>query len=192
MQHALSQSHRSHAGTRLLLGWTFWAYALYALYLLLETLDFMDLLHSKPPDFSPTYDVVHVAYFMVDMIVCGFLALSFLLLRLHRPAGIATGVISAGMAVFRAGLAYYLYRYTADHQIAPFIYKVGNPFSDLIRGLFVPAQILLSLAAAITAFWRRPEIGPSGEVAADRLPGAVDGQRDAGPLDIDEQGGVIR
>jgi uncharacterized membrane protein len=135
------------------------AYGLYALFLLVEILDFLSLLHSKPPGESATYTVVHVTYFVVEMVVCLSLAFGFLLMR--RGHGTAVGLACLLISVCRLALVYYLYLFTdAEYHWVPYIYKVANEFSDAARVVFLPMQVLFGLVAAWFC-WRASEAAAS-------------------------------
>jgi hypothetical protein len=124
------------------------SYGLYALFLLIEVLDFLSLLHSKPPGESATYTIVHVTYFVVEMVVCLGLAFVFLLMPANTHSGRIAGLACLAFSVGRLGLVYYLYLYTdGESHWVPFIYKVANEFSDAARVIFLPAQVLFGLVS---------------------------------------------
>ena len=89
---SLSASARSQAVTCSVL------FGLYAFYLLIEVLDFLALLHSKEPDYSATYTIVHVAYFMVEMVICLGLSLWIAIINQKRTDNyILPGIILAAI-----------------------------------------------------------------------------------------------
>ncbi|CAD0005135.1 hypothetical protein FLACHUCJ7_02237 [Flavobacterium chungangense] len=127
-------------------------FGLYSFYLLIEILDFLALLHSKEPDYSATYNIVHVAYFIVEMVVCLGLGLWIGMLYLcKRKNPIALTSIFTSVTIFRIVIVYYLYHYsdTVYHSV-PYIYKLANPLSNFFRFSFIYIQILLTAITAIT------------------------------------------
>lgn len=129
-------------------------YGLYTAFLLIEVLDFLSLLHSPPPGGGPTYDLVNVAYYIVEMIVCIALTFGFLLLLVLPLSGTRVAYTCLLVCLFRIGLVYYLYVFTTrEYRWVPYIYKVANDFSDIMRMLMLPSQIILGGVAAW--FWWR-------------------------------------
>ncbi|WP_294276820.1 hypothetical protein [uncultured Chryseobacterium sp.] len=122
-------------------------YGLYAVFLLIECIDFLSMLHTPDPGTHPTYDIVHVAFFIVELIVYAALTLGFVMLlnaENKKPATviILVTLITAG----RAFLDYYLYWYSEPKvHFVPYIYKTSNNFSDLVRATFLPAQLIAGL-----------------------------------------------
>lgn len=129
-------------------------FGLYAFYLLVEVLDFLALLHSKEPDYSATYTIVHVAYFMVEMLVCMGLSLWIAVINPKQTDNyIASGIILATITLFRIIMVYYLYHYSeTTYHFMPYIYKLANPLSNFFRFTFIYLQIIMSLIASITCF----------------------------------------
>lgn len=129
-------------------------FGLYAFYLLIEVLDFLALLHSKEPGYSATYDIVHVAYFMVEMVVCLGLALWTRLLSLDKDKSLLTlGSIMALITIFRVLLVYYLYHYSEpEYHFVPYIYKLANPLSNFFRFTFIYLQITITMICTVSAF----------------------------------------
>lgn len=131
-------------------------YGIYGLFLLIEVLDFLEMLHAKPPGFSPTYDVVHVTFYMVEMTVCMLMAVIFAQLKMSTIRGGALIFIGILTLIFRGALVYYLYLWTdPEYHWVPFIYKKANELSPLMRGLFVPLQLLAAVGLTWSAFRNR-------------------------------------
>lgn len=129
-------------------------FGLYAFYLLIETLDFLALLHSKEPDYSPTYTIVHVAYIIVEMIVCMGLAIWIYIIYLSKASkNLVLGIIFTVVAFFRVILVYYLYHYSEpQYHFVPYIYKLANPLSNVFRFSFIYLQIFAVAVCAIKCF----------------------------------------
>jgi len=129
-------------------------FGLYAFYLLIEVLDFLALLHSKEPDYSATYNIVHVAYFIVEMVVCLGLALWISVIKIRRYDNyILPGIVLAAITLFRIVMVYYLYHYSEPtYHFVPYIYKLANPLSNFFRFSFIYLQIIMCLIASITCF----------------------------------------
>ena len=127
-------------------------FGLYAFYLLIEVLDFLALLHSKEPGYSATYTIVHVAYFMVEMVVCQGLALWIALINPKRTDNyMISGIILAAVSLFRMIMVYYLYHYSEpSYHFVPYLYKLANPLSNFFRFTFIYLQIIMALIASIT------------------------------------------
>ncbi|MCK7556053.1 hypothetical protein MKQ70_13900 [Chitinophaga sedimenti] len=114
------------------------------------------MLHAKPPGFSPTYDVVHVTFYMVEMTVCMLMAVIFAQLKMSTIRGGALIFIGILTLIFRGALVYYLYLWTdPEYHWVPFIYKKANELSPLMRGLFVPLQLLAAVGLMWSAFRNR-------------------------------------
>lgn len=122
-------------------------YGLYAVFLLIECIDFLAMLHTPDLGTHPTYDIVHVAFFIVELIVFTALTLGLVMLlntENKKPATVITLITL--MTAGRAFLDYYLYWYSepAVHFV-PYIYKTSNDFSDFVRATFLPAQLIAGL-----------------------------------------------
>jgi hypothetical protein len=117
-------------------------------------LDFLALLHSKEPDYTATYTIVHVAYFMVEMVVCLGLSLWIAVINPKRTNNyIVPGIILAAITLFRITMVYYLYHYSEPtYHFVPYIYKLANPLSNFFRFTFIYLQIIMALIASITCF----------------------------------------
>lgn len=136
--------------TRLFLQLTALAFGIYAFNTIIESLDFLDPLHSKHPEYSPTYDLVNVAFYMVEALICVALALCVWVLSYHFKKSKNTIWLLAFLVLFRAGVVYFLYLYTADdYRWVPFIYKKANFLSEL-RVLIIPMQFIFAI---LTLFW---------------------------------------
>lgn len=122
-------------------------YFVYGLIFLIETFDFLEMLHTKPADFHPTYDLVNVIYYQMEMIICFLCGFSILFLVSIRQSVKTIFFINMALLIFRAATVYYLYFYKTVERWVPYIYKEASPFSALFRGTFVPAQLILSLVA---------------------------------------------
>lgn len=147
---------RMTAALRRILGLVTAAYGGYAAFLLVEVLDFLALLRAPPQGMHATYDIVDVAFFMVEFIVCGLLALVFLTLRLAGRPGWPLAAACAALTLGRACLGWYLYIHIDPaEQITPFIYKDANAFSGMARMIFVPGQVVLGGVATVIGA-RRP------------------------------------
>lgn len=129
-----------------------YSYGIYAFFLLIESIDFLAMLHTPEPGFSPTYNIVHAVFFVVELVVCGFLTLGLLQLYLTKDKKPSTAaIVISGITVFRCFLVYYLYWYSEPEvHFVPYIYKKANEFSGMFRGLFLPMQIIAGLLAAIS------------------------------------------
>jgi integral membrane sensor domain MASE1 len=140
------------AALRRILGLATAAYGGYAAFLLVEVLDFLALLRAPPQGMHATYDIVDVAFFMVEFIVCGLLALVFLTLSLAGRPGWPLAAACAALTLGRACLGWYLYLHIGSaEQITPFIYKDANAFSGMARMIFVPTQVVLGVVAVASA-----------------------------------------
>ncbi len=124
-----------------------YAYAIYALFLLLECIDFLSLLHTPDPGFHATYSVVHVAFFIIELIVYASVSLGLvILLNLDDKKPSTVILILIVITVFRMVMIYYLYWQTDPKvHFIPYIYKKSNDFSGIIRGTLLPIQIISGL-----------------------------------------------
>ena len=145
-------------------------FGLYAFYLLIEVLDFLALLHSKEPDYNATYTIVHVAYFMVEMVVCLGLALWIAVINPKRTDNyILPGTILAAITLFRIIMVYYLYHYSQpSYHFVPYLYKLANPLSNFFRFTFIYLQILMALIASITCL-RASSVGRKLQFEKSRI-----------------------
>jgi hypothetical protein len=127
-----------------------WVYGIYAAFLLLECIDFLSLLHTKEPGFHATYDIVHVAFFMVEFTLCAALTLGLLLLMIYKEKTVATVIITIlVISVLRAFLVYYLYWQSEPKvHFVPYIYKKANELSGPVRSIFLPLQIISGFVCA--------------------------------------------
>lgn len=131
--------------------WGIYLYGIYALFLLLECVDFLACLHTPDPGLHPTYNIVHVAFFIVELIVYASITLG-LIIQLNvtnkKPATVMTTVLL--ITVVRMFMIYYLYWQSEPKvHFVPYIYKKSNELSGLVRGLLLPAQIIWGL----TCLW---------------------------------------
>ncbi|WP_263601650.1 hypothetical protein [Chryseobacterium sp. PET-29] len=122
-------------------------YIVYGLFLLIETFDFLEMLHSKPADYSPTYSLVNVIFYQMEMLICFLCAFSLIILVSTRQSVKMLFYISLSLFIFRIGTVYYLYFYETEERWVPFIYKRANDFSMLFRRTLVPGQLIVSLIA---------------------------------------------
>ena len=120
-------------------------YFVYGLFLLVETFDFLEMLHTKPKDYSATYSLVNVIFYQMEMIICFLCGFSLVILVSTRQTIKTLFSISILLLIFRAATVYYLYFYETEERWVPFIYKEANPFSTLFRNTLVPAQLIVSL-----------------------------------------------
>lgn len=125
-------------------------YILYGLIFLVETFDFLEMLHTKPKDEHPTYDLVNVIFYQMEMIICFICAFSFIILISTKQSVITWLLTTILLLLFRSATVYYLYFYETEERWVPFIYKEANDFSTLFRRTFVPAQLILNGIAIIT------------------------------------------
>jgi hypothetical protein len=121
-----------------------YAYGLYGAYLVLECLDFLSLLHTPEPGSHATYDITHVAFFIVELIVYSALTLGFIILYNQKEKKPLTVVLVILLiTIFRIVMIYYLYWFSEPKvHFVPYIYKKSNELSGIIRGLLLPAQII--------------------------------------------------
>lgn len=148
-------------------------FSLYAFYLLIEVLDFLALLHSKEPEFSPTYDIVHVAYFIVEMAVVMGIGLWMGILYLARNKNYELmAFLFIFVTISRMAMVYYLYFYTnPTYHWVPYIYKKANELSDLFRFGFVFTQLLFCIfgifmcirVRAVAARYNRLQKAPAAD-----------------------------
>lgn len=120
-------------------------YVVYGLFLMIETFDFLEMLHSKPADYSPTYSLVNVIFYQMEMFICFLCAFSLIILVSTRQSLKMLFFISIALLTFRIGTVYYLYFYETEERWVPLIYKRANDFSMLFRRTFVPGQLMMSL-----------------------------------------------
>jgi hypothetical protein len=138
-----------------------YAYGLYGAYLVLECLDFLSLLHTPEPGFHATYELTHVAFFIVELIVYASLTLGFIILyNQQKKKPLTVVLVMLVITITRLYMIYYLYWFSEPKvHFVPYIYKKSNELSGIIRGLFLPAQII----GGIVASWiwlnilRKPE-----------------------------------
>lgn len=125
-------------------------YILYGLIFLIETFDFLEMLHTKPKDDHPTYGLVNVIFYQMEMIICFICAFSFIILISTKQSVFTLLFVSVLLLIFRASTVYYLYAYETEERWVPFIYKEANDFSMLFRRTFVPAQLICNVIAVIS------------------------------------------
>jgi len=119
-------------------------YIVYGLFLMLETFDFLEMLHTKPADYSPTYSLVNVIFYQMEMFICFLCAFTLIILVSTRQSLKLLFFISLALLIFRIGTVYYLYFYETEERWVPFIYKRANDFSMLFRRTLVPGQLIVS------------------------------------------------
>lgn len=122
-------------------------YIIYGLFLMVETFDFLEMLHSKPADYSPTYSLVNVIFYQMEMFICFLCAFTLIILVSTKQSVKMLFYISLSLFIFRIGTVYYLYFYETEERWVPFIYKRANDFSMLFRRTLVPGQLMVSLIA---------------------------------------------
>ncbi|MDR6158975.1 putative membrane protein [Chryseobacterium sp. SLBN-27] len=120
-------------------------YILYGLFLLIETFDFLEMLHTKPADYSPTYGLVNVIFYQMEMFICFLCAFSLIILVSTKQSLKMLFFISLFLLIFRAGTVYYLYFYETEERWIPFIYKRANDFSMLFTRTLVPGQLIIGV-----------------------------------------------
>ena len=120
-------------------------YIVYGLFLLIETFDFLEMLHTKPADYSPTYSLVNVIFYQMEMFICFLCAFTLIILISTRQSLKMLFFINLVLLIFRIGTVYYLYFYETEERWIPFIYKRANDFSMLFRRTLVPGQIIVGL-----------------------------------------------
>lgn len=124
--------------------WGIYLYGLYAIFLLIECIDFLAYLHTPALGYHPTYNIVHVAFIIAELIVYASITLGFIiLLNLtdKKPARvIITILLITGIRIF---MIYYLYMQTEPKvHFVPYIYKKSNELSGFVRGFMLLAQII--------------------------------------------------
>ncbi|MDO3424852.1 hypothetical protein QWT87_08110 [Chryseobacterium sp. APV1] len=120
-------------------------YIVYGLFLLIETFDFLEMLHTKPEDYSPTYSLVNVIFYQMEMFICFLCAFSLIILVSTKQSLKILFFISLSLLIFRAATVYYLYFYETEERWIPFIYKRANDFSMLFRRTLVPGQLIIGV-----------------------------------------------
>lgn len=120
-------------------------YIIYGLFLMAETFDFLEMLHSKPADYSPTYSLVNVIFYQMEMFICFLCAFSLIILVSTKQSVQTLFYVSLTLLIFRIATVYYLYFYETEERWVPFIYKRGNDFSMLFRRTLVPGQLIVSV-----------------------------------------------
>lgn len=127
-----------------------YAYGIYAVFLLLECIDFLSLLHTSEPGFHATYTIVHVAFFILELIVCSVLTLGLLLMLINPTKKTSTVIaVMLILTVVRIGLVYYLYWYSEPKvHFVPYIYKKANDLSGIVRTILLPTQIISGFVCA--------------------------------------------
>lgn len=124
-------------------------YIIYGLFLMIETFDFLEMLHSKPADYSPTYSLVNVIFYQMEMFICFLCAFTLIILVSTKQSVKMLLFISLSLFIFRIGTVYYLYFYETEERWVPFIYKRANDFSMLFRRTLVPGQLIVG----VISFW---------------------------------------
>lgn len=124
-------------------------YIIYGLFLMIETFDFLEMLHSKPADYSPTYSLVNVIFYQMEMFICFLCAFTLIILVSTKQSVKMLLFISLSLFIFRIGTVYYLYFYETEERWVPFIYKRANNFSMLFRRTLVPGQLIVG----VISFW---------------------------------------
>jgi len=127
-------------------------YIIYGLFLMVETFDFLEMLHSKPADYSPTYSLVNVIFYQMEMFICFLCAFTLIILVSTKQSVKMLFCISLSLFIFRIGTVYYLYFYETEERWVPFIYKRANDFSMLFRRTLVPGQLMVSVIVLWYAF----------------------------------------
>lgn len=128
---------------------------------MIETFDFLEMLHSKPADYSPTYSLVNVIFYQMEMFICFLCAFSLIVLVSTQQSLKMLFFISIVLLLFRTGTVYYLYFYETEERWVPFIYKRAKDFSILFRRTFVPGQLMVSLITVWYAFKALNDISKS-------------------------------
>lgn len=124
-------------------------YIIYGLFLMIETFDFLEILHSKPADYSPTYSLVNIIFYQMEMFICFLCAFTLIILVSTKQSVKMLLFISLSLFIFRIGTVYYLYFYETEERWVPFIYKRANDFSMLFRRTLVPGQLIVG----VISFW---------------------------------------
>lgn len=133
--------------------WGIYLYGIYALFLLLEATDLLAYLHTPATGYHPTYNIVHVAFIIIELIVYASITLGFIIL-LNLTDKKPTTVIIPMLLVttVRIFMIYYLYVQTEPEvHFVPYIYKKSNELSGFVRGLMLPAQIIWGIVC--TSIW---------------------------------------
>jgi len=127
-----------------------YAYGLYAAYLVLECFDFLSLLHTPEVGFHATYDIIHVAFFIVELIVYAALTLGFITMYIYSDKNPLTVVfVVLSITLIRIFMIYYLYWFSEPKvHFVPYIYKKSNELSGVVRGLLLPFQIICGLVCS--------------------------------------------
>lgn len=120
-------------------------YIIYGLIVLIETFDFLEMLHTKPVDYSPTYSLVNVIFYQMEMFICFLCGFSLIILVSTKQTLKTLLFVNIILLIFRAATVYYLYWYETEERWVPFIYKEANIFSTLFRRTFVTAQIIFGI-----------------------------------------------
>ena len=124
--------------------WGIYLYGIYALFLLLESIDFLAYLHTPAPGYHPTYNIVHVAFIIVELIVYAAITLGFIIqlnITDKKPATVI--IITLLITGIRIFMIYYLYMQTEPKvHFVPYIYKKSNELSGFVRGFILLAQII--------------------------------------------------
>ncbi|WP_316831471.1 hypothetical protein [Pedobacter aquatilis] len=149
-QNVLTHSETKFSTGNTTLKWGIWLYGFYALFLLLECIDFLAYLHTPELGYSPTYNIVHVAFFIVELIVYAFIVLGLIIqlnLTDKKPLTVMTTVLLiTGIRMF---MIYYLYWQTEPEvHFVPYIYKKSNELSGFVRGTLLPAQIIWGIVCS--------------------------------------------
>lgn len=124
-------------------------YLIYGLIFLIETFDFLEMLHTKPKDYHPTYELVNVIFYQMEMIICFICAFGLIILISTRQSPGTWFFTTVLLLIFRASTVYYLYFYETEERWVPFIYKKASDFSALFRRTFVPAELICNGIAVI-------------------------------------------
>ena len=116
-------------------------YIVYGLFLLIETFDFLEMLHSKPADYSPTYSLVNVIFYQMEMLICFLCAFSLIILVSTRQSVKMLFYISLSLFIFRIGTVYYLYfsaiRWIRGMPVGQRLHWLPSPLHRQLRqGLF--------------------------------------------------------
>lgn len=133
----------------LAINWGIYLYGLYAIFLLMECIDFLAYLHTPAPGFHATYSMVHVAFFIVELIVYISITLFFFILvnlTAKKPCTVVIAILLVtGIRIF---MIYYLYWQTEPEvHFVPYIYKKSNGLSGLVRTLMLPSQIIWGVSS---------------------------------------------
>lgn len=128
-----------------------WIYGIYSAFLLLECIDFLSFLQDRQSNLQPTYNIVHVGFFMLELILNASLTIAFILLiNFNKKSPFVVISTLLLITVPRAFLIYYLYCYTEPQShFIPYIYKKANDFSGIMRLLLLPSQVVSGLIAIV-------------------------------------------